>query len=61
MKQSKENGRSFIGSNDILTEALGTPEYSGRVKAKGKHYTPHQYFHSATDRAIWDFIVASQE
>ncbi|KAL6311876.1 hypothetical protein AAG906_021641 [Vitis piasezkii] len=32
---SQENGRSVNGSNDILVEALGTPEYSGRVKAKG--------------------------
>ena len=46
MKESEENGRSVNGSNDILVEALGTPEYSDRVRAKGKHHTPHQYFNS---------------
>ncbi|RVW95087.1 hypothetical protein CK203_025580 [Vitis vinifera] len=61
LKESQENGRSVSGSNDILVEALGTPEYSGRVRAKGKHYTPHQYFNSVADRAIRDFIAASKE
>ncbi|KAL6326223.1 hypothetical protein AAG906_001618 [Vitis piasezkii] len=35
LKESQENGRSVSGSNDILVEALGTLEYSGRVRAKG--------------------------
>ncbi|RVW86255.1 hypothetical protein CK203_043281 [Vitis vinifera] len=48
-------------SNDILVEALGTPEYSGRVRAKGKHHIPRQYFNSAVDRAVRDFIAASKE
>ncbi|RVW34736.1 hypothetical protein CK203_110700 [Vitis vinifera] len=61
LKESQENGRSVSGSNDILMEALGTPEYSGRVRAKGKHYTPRQYFNSAADRAVRDFIAASKE
>ena len=61
MKESQENGRSVSGSNDIFVEALGTPEYSGQVRAKGKHHTPHQYFNSVVDRAIKDFIVASKE
>ncbi|RVX18748.1 hypothetical protein CK203_006965 [Vitis vinifera] len=61
LKESQENGRSVSGSNDILVEALGTPEYSGRVRAKGKHYTPRQYFNSAADRAVRDFIAASKE
>ena len=61
MKESQENGRSVNGSNDILVEALGTPEYSGRVRAKGKHHTPRQYFNSAVDRAVRDFIAASKE
>ncbi|KAL6327791.1 hypothetical protein AAG906_025619 [Vitis piasezkii] len=47
LKESQENGKSVSGSNDILVEALGTPEYSGRVRAKG-------------NRAV-DFIVASKE
>ena len=61
LKESQENGRSVNGSNDILVEALGTPEYSGRVRAKGKHHTPRQYFNSAVDRAVRDFIAASKE
>ncbi|RVX18427.1 hypothetical protein CK203_006309 [Vitis vinifera] len=31
LKESRESGRIFSGNNDILTEALGTPEYSGRM------------------------------
>ena len=61
MKESEENGRSVNGSNDILVEALGTPKYSGRVRAKGKYHTPHQYFNIAADRAVRDFIATSQE
>ena len=61
MKEFEEKGRSVNGSNDILVEALGTPEYNGRVRAKGKHHTPHQYFDTATDRAVRDFIATSQE
>ena len=61
MKESEENGRSVNGSNDILVEALGTPEYSGRVRAKGKHHTPCQYFNTVVDRAVRDFIATSQE
>ncbi|RVW37618.1 PH, RCC1 and FYVE domains-containing protein 1 [Vitis vinifera] len=61
LKESQENGRSVSGSNDILVEALGTPEYSGRVRAKGKHYTPRQYFNSAANCAIRDFIATSKE
>ncbi|KAL6321683.1 hypothetical protein AAG906_031192 [Vitis piasezkii] len=61
LKESEENGRSVNGSNDILVEALGTPEYSGRVRAKGKHHTPRQYFNTAADRAVRDFIATSQE
>nr|CAN83829.1 hypothetical protein VITISV_038975 [Vitis vinifera] len=61
LKESQENGRSVSGSNDILVEALGTLEYSGRVRAKGKHHSPRQYFNSVVDRAIRDFIAASKE
>ncbi|KAL6329317.1 hypothetical protein AAG906_016209 [Vitis piasezkii] len=45
----------------VSRECTGTPEYSGRVRAKGKHYTPRQYFNSAADRAVRDFIAASKE
>ncbi|XP_059590942.1 uncharacterized protein LOC132253248 [Vitis vinifera] len=61
LKESRESGRIFSGNNDILTEALGTPEYSGRVRAKGKHYTPHQYFHSMANSAMREFVKESQE
>ena len=42
-------------------EALGTPEYNGRVRAKRKQYTPRQDFNSAADRAVRDFIAAYKE
>ena len=42
----------LLWSNDKLTLALGTPEYSGRVHGKGKHYTHPQFFHSVGDRAM---------
>ncbi|RVW70445.1 hypothetical protein CK203_058330 [Vitis vinifera] len=61
LKESRESGRIFSGNNDILTEALGTPKYSGRVRAKGKHYTPHQYFHSMANSAMREFVKESQE
>ena len=61
LKESRESGRIFSGNNDILTEALGTPEYSGRVRAKGKHYTPHQYFHSMANSVMREFVKESQE
>ena len=61
MKESEKNGRSVNGSNDILVEALGTLEYSGRVRAKGKHHTPRQYFNTAADRVVRDFIATSQK
>ena len=40
---------------------MGTPEYSGRVRAKGKHHTPRQYFNTTADRVVRDFIATSQE
>ncbi|RVW70679.1 hypothetical protein CK203_059005 [Vitis vinifera] len=61
LKESRESGRIFSGNNDIRTKALGTLEYSGRVWAKGKHYTPCQYFHSMADSAIREFVKESQE
>ena len=61
MKDSQETGQSYYGSDDILTQALGTPEYSGRVRGKGKHYTHRQYFHTVVDRAMQDFVRASKE
>ena len=61
MKDSQETGQSYYGSDDILTQALGTPEYSSRVRGKGKHYTHRQYFHTVVDRAMQDFVRASKE
>ncbi|KAL6319056.1 hypothetical protein AAG906_001529 [Vitis piasezkii] len=50
MKESQDSGISYSGSNDILSQALGTPEYTGRVRAKGKHYTPGRYFNSMSEQ-----------
>ena len=55
LQESQENCSSFNG-NDILVKALGTLEYSGRVRDKGKNYTPRQYFHSMEDRALREFM-----
>ena len=57
----QERDQSYYGSNDILTQALGTSEYNDRVRGKGKHYTHRQVFHSVVDRAMQDFVKASQE
>ena len=56
LQKSKESRLNFNRNNDILTKALGTSEYNGRVRFKGKHYTPQKYFHSMADRAFWDFV-----
>ncbi|KAL6323043.1 hypothetical protein AAG906_023661 [Vitis piasezkii] len=61
MKESQESGISYSGSNDILSQALGTPEYTGRVQVKGKHYTPGQYFNSMSERVVRDILKATQE
>ena len=61
MKDSQETGQSYYGSDDILTQTLGTPEYSGQVRSKGKHYTHRQYFHTMVDRAMQYFVKASKE
>ncbi|XP_050936273.1 uncharacterized protein LOC127144405 [Cucumis melo] len=36
--------------NDVLTQALGTPEYDGRVRGVGGFITPTIYFHQAKPR-----------
>ncbi|RVW11876.1 hypothetical protein CK203_085683 [Vitis vinifera] len=61
IERSQENGRSVSRSNDILVEALGTPEYSGRVRAKGSTTHLANIFNSVADRAVRDFIAASKE
>ncbi|KAL6334208.1 hypothetical protein AAG906_006801 [Vitis piasezkii] len=43
LKESRESGRIFSGNNDILTHRALRIRWS---RAKGKHYAPHQYFHS---------------
>ena len=59
MKESQESGISYSGSNDILSQALGTPEYTHRVRAKGKHYTLGQYFNSMSKRVVMDILKAT--
>ena len=43
----------------ILT--FRTPEYSNRVRGKGKHYMHRQFFHSVANRTKKDFVKASKE
>ena len=59
MKESQESGISYSGNNDILAQALGTPEYISRVQAKGKHYTPWEYLNSVLDYVVRDIIKAT--
>ena len=61
MKESQESGISYSGSNDILSPALGTPEYTAWVWVKGKHYTPGQYFNSMSEHVVRDILKATQE
>ena len=61
MKESQESGISYNGSNDIIVQALGTPKYTGRVQAKGKHYTPWKYFNSMSEHVVRDILKATQE
>ena len=61
MKELQGNGLIVSRDNNILIEALGALEYSGRVRGKGKHHTPHQYFNNVAYRALRDFIATSEE
>ena len=60
MKRSLESNISFSGSIDILSQALGTPEYTGHVRDKGKYYTPLQYFNSVSDHIVRDILKVTQ-
>ncbi|KAL6202384.1 hypothetical protein ACLB2K_026092 [Fragaria x ananassa] len=44
-KEEQEGKRKFEGPVDVLTTALGTPEYSGRVRGVGGFVKPEAYFH----------------
>ena len=44
-KQVHDGSLVTQGTLDVLTLALGTPEYSGRVRGMGKGVTPTTYFH----------------
>ncbi|PON66990.1 hypothetical protein PanWU01x14_105720 [Parasponia andersonii] len=44
-QQFQEGNVEIDGSNDILTMALGTLEYSGCVRGMGFHISHRQYFH----------------
>ncbi|PON53367.1 hypothetical protein PanWU01x14_202490 [Parasponia andersonii] len=47
-QQFQEGNVEIDGSNEILTMALGTPEYFGRVRGMGFHVSYRQYFHQPT-------------
>ncbi|KAE8720902.1 hypothetical protein F3Y22_tig00017996pilonHSYRG00070 [Hibiscus syriacus] len=44
MQKSETLGEVSCGTNDMLTQALGTQEQCGRVRGMGKFVRPHQYF-----------------
>ncbi|KAE8696020.1 hypothetical protein F3Y22_tig00110678pilonHSYRG00462 [Hibiscus syriacus] len=45
MQKSETLGEVSCGTNDMLTQALGTQEQRGRVRGMGKFVRPHQYFY----------------
>ncbi|KAE8672344.1 hypothetical protein F3Y22_tig00111843pilonHSYRG00019 [Hibiscus syriacus] len=44
MQKSETLREVSCGTNDMLTQALGTQEQRGRVRGMGKFVRPHQYF-----------------
>ncbi|CAI9304395.1 unnamed protein product [Lactuca saligna] len=44
LQNSESCGEITYGTNDVLTQALGTQENRGRVRGMGKYVAPHQYF-----------------
>ncbi|KAA0067725.1 uncharacterized protein E6C27_scaffold352G00380 [Cucumis melo var. makuwa] len=44
-KLQKDIDKTYSVSDDILTQALGTPEHRGRVRGVGRLITPSFYFH----------------
>ncbi|KAE8701949.1 hypothetical protein F3Y22_tig00110503pilonHSYRG00256 [Hibiscus syriacus] len=44
MQKSETLGEVICGTNDMLTQSLGTQEQRGRVRGMGKFVRPHQYF-----------------
>lgn len=44
MQNSESFGEVTSGTNDLLTQALGTQEQRGHVRGMGRYVTPHQYF-----------------
>ncbi|KAL0533682.1 hypothetical protein IC582_027723 [Cucumis melo] len=51
------------GSNDVLTQALGTKEHNGRVRRVGGYITPTTYFHSVkkTSKDEANILVENDE
>ena len=45
-----EGQLEVLGSNDVLTLALGTPEHSGRVRGLPSGVTPTQFFKTPRSR-----------
>ena len=43
---SQESNINFSGSNDILTQALGSLEYIGHERGKGKYYTGKEKYYT---------------
>lgn len=45
LQKSESCGEVICGTNDVLTQALGTEEHRGAVRGMGKYVSPHQYFY----------------
>ena len=64
----QESNINFSGSNDKLVQALGTPEYTGYERGKGKYYmgkekyyTPQQYFNSIANHVVREILKVTKE
>ena len=53
MLEKKKSGELITeGSNDVLSQALGNPEHSGRVRGVGGFNTPSNYFRLPKQRRV---------
>nr|XP_011466937.1 PREDICTED: uncharacterized protein LOC105352215 isoform X2 [Fragaria vesca subsp. vesca] len=59
-KEELEGKRKFEGPVDVLTTALGTPEYFGKVRGVGGFVKPEAYFHLPKRAKLCSYDSARQ-
>lgn len=50
MDQKEKGELKVSGSDDVLTQVLGTPEHAGRVRGVGGYVNPSTYFKIPKDK-----------